>query len=857
MQSDLSDAELSRKAPSQLLPDLSESTCDDKNFGHLTDANLSGESAVKKFKEPAKLAGDEVHCNIASIKRSHSLTETSNSADHSLQISPRSLLRLRRKLSVDTLREASREANAESSSAVLQQPAWCDPATEDALLPTKPDCFQHLYAVLDAGGFALPASGDREAASGPTLCDTQPHLLHELQQNPEVIAIAAALQNLQLLNSQQASGAGAGTEHPLRHLPSAQLLGNADTYDLATALYLIQKLNQKKEHTDPYLLSQDVALESQSFRNDIAEKESRLLAVENLPQLPESLHSARTAEQLTVTEPLLQLSSNAMSQSEISDMLEKGSLRSTEQPQKSPRADPALSQSGRCDQATSLVHEQLMSTRPVPPSTSADGSPLPSSAATSIDFGTQLQNQMSAAALGSRLQAHAGVLRLALHLQEQQNAMRLSSTPPQPVSSAGTDRSQFQLHMQPSVLTQAPTNMKIQQPLLPQQTHVQLSQQKPLIVPSHFPAGSTLPFQADIFQQPQPADIQTDLMAKLLSKLQAQQAVMQTQTNLAQSQVQTPVQLSPLVSQMQVQADLMPQTSQVSNQTHLLQLASQAPMQAYMLPQTPAQSAQQTHLTFQTTQLSAGSQVQDQPPTAPQSSPLLQHEAHLHDQAQHLLPVSLPSVQAMMSAQGQISPMMIGQLSTSARSLLLHQQLSSVHLLQQTSLPHASGNQAMMIEEQQSMRTSLNQSQLAWLYAQHLDKALLEAQPVGNIPCLEAMGAQQLGSSQPNQSQLQRSVHLEAERMQYDEYLLKLKEQQLQQLLSGIPSQTSSIPLYPSAVSSTPQPTGAGDLSTDAVSTHPMPQISEHHPAIESCLSSDDATSLPVRHPSKHPPTST
>lgn len=853
--SDLSDVGLSRNATSQPLPDLSESTCDDKIFSHLTDANLSGESVAQKFKEFAKLAGDEIHCNSAGIKRSQSLTETSNSADHSLQVSPRSLLRLRRKMSVDALREASREASTEGS-AVLQQPA-----TEDASVPTNADCFRHLCDMLDAGGFALPASGDREMASGPPLCDTQPHLLHELQQNPEVIAIAAALQNLQLLNSQQASGegAGAGSENPLKHLPSAQLLGNADIYGLATALYLIQKLNQKKEQADPYLL-QDSALECQSFRNDIAEGESRLSAFQSLPQQPESLHSA---EQLMITEPLLQLSSNAVPQSEISELLEKGSLRSTEQPQKSPRTDPALSQSGRYDQATSLVHEHLLSTRPIPPGLSADGSRLPSNVATKIEFGAQLQNQISATALGSQLQAHAGVLRLALHLQEQQKSMRLSSTPLQPVSSVGTDAplqlsSQFQLHMQPSILTQAPTNMKTQQPVLPQQqTHIQLSQQKPLIVPGHFSVGSTLPFQAEIFQQPQPADVQTDLMTKLLSKLQAQQAVMQTPTNLAQSQVQTPVQLSPLVSQMQVQADLMPQTSQISNQTHLPQLTSQVPMQAYMIPQTLVQSAPQTHLTFQATQLSAGSQVQDQTPTVPQSSPLLQHEAHLHDQAQHLLPVNLPSVQAMMSAQGQISPMMLGQLSTSARSLLLRQQLSSVHLLQQTSLPHASNNQTMMIDEQQSMRMPLNQSQLAWLYAQHLDKALLEAPPVGNIPCSEAIGAQQLGGSQPGQSQLPRSAHLEAERMQYEEYLLKLKEQQLQKLLSGIPSQPSSIPLYPSALSSTPQPTGAGDLNTDTVSTHPMPQILALHPVIDSSSSSDDATSLPVQHPSKHPPTST
>lgn len=264
--------------------------------------------------------------------------------------------------------------------------------------------------------------------------------------------------------------------------------------------------------------------------------------------------------------------------------------------------------------------------------------------------------------------------------------------------------------------------------------------------------------------------------------------------------------------QLQAQKTVMPNLASLEQ---VLPNLSSAPLPMHIQPCLPSQatipSSQTTHLSFHTSQSpSTDSQFQDQGHVTPQNSPPLPHEAQLHIQAQH---------------NPQTHAMMLGQLPAEVQSFILLQHLPSVNLLQQpallpTNLSHSSGHQAVVVESTSS-GAPLDQSQVAWLYAQYLEKALSEAPSVGN-------------DVQPF---TQSSLQMETESGQNNEYLLQLKQQQKQkQLLSGIPTQPSSIPLNPSDEQ---KQAGADELNTQAQRLHPVDN------------------SLPTQIPSSHPSTAT
>lgn len=424
----------------------------------------------------------------------------------------------------------------------------------------------------------------------------------------------------------------------------------------------------------------------------------------------------------------------------------------------------------------------------------ADGSQLPSAE----DYSSaQMQSKIPA---DFQLQMNSHLQRLALYAGVQPvHSVETSATTQLPLHT--------QLHLQSSVIPQVPTDVKMQH--LAQHANVQLSQQTPSILPGLFAPRPTLPFQSEILQA-QSTEAQVDAMVELLSRLQAQKTVPpnlasleQVLSNLSRSTVQTS---APLPMQVPVQTEAS-QSSQIHFQPRL-------PLQ------TAISSSQATHLPFHASQPpSTDSQFQDQTHVTPQNSPPLRHEAELHIRVPH---------------NPQAHAMMLGQLPAEVQSFVL-QHLPSVNLLQQpaplpTNLPLSSGHQAVVVESATS-GVSLNESQVAWLYAQYLEKALSEAPSVGS-------------NVQPFS---QSSLQSEMETGQFDEYLFQLKQQQQQQLSSGIPTQPSNISLYPSDEQ---KQAGAADLSTDAVvpPVLPLPQTLGLHPV---------GNSLPTQIPSNHPSTAT
>lgn len=812
--------------------------------------------------------GEESLDSAAHLKRCHSLGAMLHHASHSDLVSPLSLSNLKRKQSADGMHEPGDQACAGGTSLLHSRFHRFSSVAEDS---TQSESAENLPQRSQAEG---SESSDNSAS----MSSWQQYALLELEQNPHVIAIASALQGL-------ARSQGGTEASAVEQAASFQLLRETTNIPhLATALYLIQQINQTRENNDFLLHEKAPAVPPQN--------PGALSSYQQDPDLAkmQRVHSSdqqvrkQTASEILTPPVMIDPQENPTPSSVL--------------PEQSAVAPPS-SQFGKL--TTSSRRNGLPSIQL--PGVRKEVADIPSReqpTSSSLQFPQILPPSLAQSQLAPQLQLLLQAT-LPQHVPDHHASMR----PPAMTQTLAQLPSDVKLPLQPTSPAKLPTQLQGQSkmqlqtqlpsqvlldgraplPKHPQPKHTLQSQQTPPL-----PESAKMPSQTQISQDLGLGPIQIEfpvhstqaatlpphqgqLPSLDMTSLESTLRLLAQMTPMPPANVLSQVQLPP-APQKHSQTQF-PAPTQLTGQTHLapqtqLTTQTQFPAQTQSVGQTqfsmPTQlGASQVQLPTQTPtdmQLSDHQQnlaAQNQSPLktqldvqlriqSQQQAPLLSHVPPHTQASTQMIPTQLPAPQAHqlpvfsqfstpLPTQLQMPPMLqvsvYNQLPVEMQAHLLNQQLSQIHQ-KSAGQPFTGSQQTVTVDQrQQELQSSRSlqydgigqQQQVPWTYAQQLDTGYPKT---GTAPSSDSLSKQHLSSpmlfNQHSSVQMNQMERPDMEKHLHDMYMFFLQHPHLAQMSCAVPPPPpSTIPVSSASSNGGPQarmPDSASENQDSALPPH-------------------------------------